>query len=182
MSHSFHKPLTEKQVSALFSQLKPILDPDLLWLGIETKNGVERPVGFMILVPEVNTWFRFLNGKFGLWSKLKFLFFKWRTPAKRATGVVFGVDPDYQGTGLAFGLVTSVIERLSQEKKYENVELNWIGSFNSKMISFLSRLEAVLVRKHATYVKELSENLTLPQPLTRVTHSVTSVTSSSAAL
>jgi hypothetical protein len=77
-----------------------------------------------------------LNGKFGLWQKLKFLYYRKFIPCKKAVGIVFGIVPEWQGKGVDAYLITEAHQMLHQVSvPYEDYEMLWIGDFNPKMLN-----------------------------------------------
>jgi hypothetical protein len=65
-------------------------------------------------------------------------------------GVVFGVVPDFQGKGLEGAMVVACKADVVKAG-YLELEMNWIGDFNPKMIHLLDSLGSDLVKRHATY-------------------------------
>jgi hypothetical protein len=69
------------------------------------------PIAIFINLPDLNQWFKYLNGKFGLLQKLYFLWVKKFKPNKKFVGVVFGVVPEFQGKGVdAYIIARSAIQ------------------------------------------------------------------------
>jgi hypothetical protein len=64
-------------------------------------------------------------------------------------GVIFGVIPDFQGKGLEGAIIMSC-RPVVIKTKYRDLEMNWIGDFNPKMMHLLETLDSVPVKKHAT--------------------------------
>ena len=52
--------------------MKPILDEHISWFIYEN----DKPIAMWINIPDLNQWFKYLNGKFGWLEKLKFLLAK----------------------------------------------------------------------------------------------------------
>ena len=70
--HGGLKQLDKKVVLKMFESMKPVMDEKISWF-IYYKDD---PIGIWINLPDLNQWFKYLNGKFSLWHKLKFLWFK----------------------------------------------------------------------------------------------------------
>jgi hypothetical protein len=104
-------------------------------------------------LPDLNQWFKYLNGKFGLIQKLKFLWLKKFKHNKKFTGLVFGVVPEWQGKGVdayIIGASAKVIQ--SDACPYTEYEMQWIGDFNPKMLNVASTIgEVTTSRKLSTY-------------------------------
>jgi GNAT superfamily N-acetyltransferase len=146
--------LTEQQAKHLVKQMKPIMDEKLLWFGYYK----EEPILFFLSLPEVNQVFKYLNGKLNWLGKLKFVWYRWSKPTKKAFGVLFGVIPEHQGKGVD-GAVIEKFRQLAQggNFQYNHYEMNWIGDFNPKMIRVVEQINAPVVKRHATYRKLFDE-------------------------
>ena len=132
---------------ALFNSLKPIVDPSIVYFAYYDN----KPIGMYLQLPEVNQAFKFVNGNLNLWGKLKFLFHKKRGAITRCFGMVFGIDPEFQGRGVE-GIIFKFMEDTTvQEGRYKDLIITWIGDFNPKMIAIVKNLGAKQIREMATY-------------------------------
>jgi len=137
-----------KVAKALMNQMKPIIDEKIIWFGFYE----EKPVAFFIMLPEVNQIFKYVNGKLDLYGKLVFLYCKLMKTNKKMFGTVFGVVPDHQGKGVD-AAITEKTRRVVQGsyQRYEDVELNWIGDFNLRMIHMVEQVGVERSKIHKTY-------------------------------
>ena len=94
--HGGLKQMEKKQAVILFKSMKPVMDEKIIWYAYHK----DEPIAIFINLPDLNQWFKYLNGKFGLLHKLKFLWVKKNKPNKKFTGIVFGVVPEWQGKGI----------------------------------------------------------------------------------
>ncbi|MBI5856168.1 MAG: hypothetical protein HZB42_00855 [Sphingobacteriales bacterium] len=156
--HGGMKQLEEKVVYKMFRSMKPVLDERINWF-VYYKG---EPVGIWINLPDLNQWFKYLNGKFSLWHKLKFLWIKARNKNKKFTGLVFGLVPEFQGKGVDSYMIVEgakVIQNVYIENGeykmgkpiYEDYEMQWIGEFNPKMINVAEALNTYRSRILTTY-------------------------------
>ncbi len=156
--HGGLKQLEEKVVLKMFQSMKPVMDERVNWF-IYYKG---EPIGVWINLPDLNRWFKYLNGKFSLWHKLKFLWVKATVPNKKFTGLVFGVVPEFQGKGADSYLIIEgcrVIQNLKIENGdyilgkpiYDDYEMQWIGEFNPKMINVAEAIAGNRSRILTTY-------------------------------
>lgn len=130
--HGGLKQLPKEQVILLFKKMKPVMDERIIWFAYH-KN---EPIAIFVNLPDLNQWFKHLNGKFGLLQKLKFLWLKQFNPNKKFSGIVFGVIPEWQGKGIdAFIVVESAKLIQTAAIPYTEYEMQWIGDFNPKMIN-----------------------------------------------
>ena len=145
--HGGLKQMPREQAIIMFKKMKPVMDPKLGYFVYYNNE----PVAAFINLPDLNQWFKYLHGKFGLWQKLKFLLVKQFKPNKKFTGLVFGVVPEWQGKGVDNYLIGEA-HKVLQDMPYEESELQWIGDFNPKMINIAKNLgETHLSRRLATF-------------------------------
>jgi hypothetical protein len=123
------------------------LDEDIIWFAYYN----DEPVGFFIMIPELNQIFKHLNGKFGLFEKLKFIYYKWRCVCKKMFGLVFGIIPEFQGKGLEGAIVIAAAKKIQPLGRYTDFEMNWIGSFHPKMIKICESVGSKVIKTHHTY-------------------------------
>jgi hypothetical protein len=147
--HGGLKEMKKEQVLLMFKKMKPVMDERLLWFAYEN----EKPIAMFINLPDLNQWFKHLNGKFDLLHKLKFLWVKKTKPCKKFTGLVFGIIPEFQGKGIDAYLVGEAYKDVMQPSfEYTEYEMQWIGDFNPKMLNVAQGLGDVFQsRKLATY-------------------------------
>lgn len=156
--HGGLKQLEEKVVRKMFQSMKPVLDERINWF-IYYHN---EPIGMWINLPDLNQWFKYLNGKFSLWHKLKFLWIKATKKNKKFTGLVFGIVPEFQGRGADSYVIVEgcrLIQNLKIENGnyelgtpiYEDYEMQWIGEFNPKMVNVAEAIAGNRSRILTTY-------------------------------
>ena len=145
--HGGLKQLSEAVVLKMFKSMKPVMDERINWF-IYFKG---EPIGIWINLPDLNQWFKYLNGKFDLLRKLKFLWVKKTKKNKKFTGLVFGIVPEFQGKGVDAYLIMEGAKIIQGEHLYEDYEMQWIGEFNPKMINVTEALPCYRSRKLITY-------------------------------
>ena len=115
----------------MFKAMKPVMDEKISWFVYYN----ERPIAMFINLPDLNQWFKYLNGKFDLLHKLKFLWIKKTKPCKKFVGLVFGIVPDFQGKGVDSYIITEAAKVVQPTTAYTEYEMQWIGDFNPKMVN-----------------------------------------------
>ena len=145
--HGEGKQLTKAQTMKLFTTLKPVINEHISWFVYEN----EKPIAMWMNIPDLNQWFKYLNGKFGLWQKLKFLVLKKFKPNKKMVGLVFGIVPEWQRKGIDGYMIWEGTKHFRKTTDFEDYEMQWIGDFNPKMIRIAENLETEVTRKLATY-------------------------------
>jgi GNAT superfamily N-acetyltransferase len=147
--HSGVKEITPAHAMALLKSLKPILDERLVWFAYYD----DEPVGFLIMIPEMNQVFRYVGSRLNLLGKLRFLwYFRVRKVCTKALGIIFGFVEEHQRKGLE-GAMVYAFRRVALAKgfPYKEIELNWIGDFNPSMIRIVEMVGFKVKKTHVTY-------------------------------
>ena len=98
-------------------------------------------IAMFINLPDINQYFKHLNGKFGLLQKLEFVWRQKFRASRKFVGVVFGVVPQWQGKGIdayIIGECSKIVQ--VPPYHYTEYEMQWIGDFNIKMINVAESL------------------------------------------
>lgn len=143
------KPMTKKQAKNLIATLKPVLVDYLLWLGYYK----DEPIAMFFMMPELNQYFKHVNGKMNWLGKLKFVWHQWRKTNRKMYGFLFGVVPEHRKKGVEGAIIIEANEVVVPKKRWDDLELIWIGDFNPKMMRIAEHLGAEIVKVHATYRK-----------------------------
>ncbi len=144
--HGGLKELKKDVVHTMFKQMQPVMDEEIIWFVYYK----DQPIAMWINIPDLNQWFRYLDGKFGLWSKLKFLWIKKFRRCTRFTGVAFGVVPEFQGKGVDTFMIVEGAKIIQTREGYEDYEMQWIGDFNPRMINIAQSLGTYRSRRLVT--------------------------------
>ena len=143
-------PLTDKEADYLAASLKPVIDPDLVFIA-ETDDGT--PVGMSIALPDLHQALRWSGGgsmfPFGL---LKFLWHRRRINQFRLWGM--GVIEEYRSQGIdaVFHVETT---RAALAKGYRHAEASWVLETNTMMIRILEHLGLQRYKTYRVYEKSL---------------------------
>ena len=147
--HGGLKQLNKELVLIMFKKMKPVMDESLVYFAYHKGTAI----AMFINLPDINQYFKHLNGKFGLLQKLEFV---WRQKFRRSrkfVGVVFGVVPEWQGTGID-SYIIGECRKIIQVPNYlyTEYEMQWIGDFNPKMINVAENFgDTYRSRNLATY-------------------------------
>ena len=148
--------MSSLQAKNIMKQIKPIIDEKIIWYGYYE----DEPIAFYINLPEVNQIFKHVNGKLDLIGKLKFLWHKYTRSCNKMLGLVFGIAPEHQGKGLEGALVMATAQMVQKDyQRYDDLEMNWIGDFNPKMIRVVEQVGGDIVKTHITYRKLFDETI-----------------------
>jgi len=129
--HGGLKELKKEQVLISFKKMKPVMDEKIIWFVYHKKE----PIAIFTNLPDLNQWFKYLDGKFDFWHKLKFMWVKWTKPNKKFVGLVFGIVPEFQGMGIDAYIIHEAGMVIQSLNRYTEYEMQWIGAFNPKMIN-----------------------------------------------
>ena len=146
-SHKGNKSMAVAQAVKMFKKMGPIVDGRIVWFAYH--KG--KPIAMWLNIPDINQMIRHLNGKFHLLAKIHFMILKWRKICRGMVGVVFGVVPEHQGTGVDYYMIVEGEKEIKTNTKYRELELQWQGDFNPKMLNISKNLEAEKARTLITY-------------------------------
>lgn len=93
--HGGMKELKKEQVMTMFRTMKPVMDERIIWFTYHQ----EKPIAIFVNLPDLNQWFRYLNGKFDLLHKLKFLWVKRTNPAPSSPELCLASCPNTRAWG-----------------------------------------------------------------------------------
>ena len=145
------KSMTEEEAQKLMQTLKPIIDRDIIYFAYHN----EEPIGFFVMVPDLNCIIGKFGGKFGIIEKLRLMWdLKVRKVCNRTFGIIFGITPEYQGKGVESAIMYYIHEAFVKTGRshYASFEFAWIGDFNPVMNRMIERYICASKHKmHTTY-------------------------------
>ncbi|PWT99801.1 MAG: N-acetyltransferase [Bacteroidetes bacterium] len=140
-------PITEQSIRESFQKLKPIMDERLIWFSYV--NG--EPASLVVIVPDANELIKNLNGKLNFFGKLKFALNKYGRKNKKMRAIIMGTKSKFQKHGLESAMFIKLKEYVLPLNQYVELELSWVGDFNTKMIAIHEATGATFSKKHITY-------------------------------
>ena len=149
--HAGVQPMTLDQARGIVREMGPVLDERVLAFAYYD----DEPIAFFINIPELNQIFKHVGHRLDALGKLRFVWERWRymrRPDKKLLGILYGVVPRFQGKGVDQALVAWTQEPFSAHG-YRNIEMNWIGDFNPRMLVTTRSIGAKIIKTHATYRK-----------------------------
>lgn len=141
--------VTDATIEETINKIKPVMDPNLIWFAYTAKD---EPVAFVMILPDTNELIKGLNGRLNLLGKLKFVWNRFTVKHKRMRAVIMGTKEQYRNMGLESCLFMKLQEYTRPLKHYEELELSWVGDFNSKMLALHEAVGATYAKKHTTYI------------------------------
>ncbi|MCB0637296.1 MAG: hypothetical protein KDC54_11795 [Lewinella sp.] len=145
--HEGNKTMEERTARKIFQSIQPIMDPYLIWFVYHEGE----PIAMWINIPDINQIVKKLNGKLHWWNKLRFAYYRWRGVVDRFAGIVFGVIPEFQGKGVDYYMIVEGEKTIKTKTRYRELELEWQGDFNPKILNISRSLGATEKRRMATY-------------------------------
>ncbi len=145
--HEGNKQLNKEVAHKMFKAMRPVMDENLIWFVYHN----DEPIAFWVNLPELNQIFKHLDGRFDFFAKLKYLWLKKKGICNKFTGIVFGVIPEYQGKGIDYYMIVEGAKVIQKKKQYDELELQWQGDFNPKILNISRNLGAKQSRLLATY-------------------------------
>jgi hypothetical protein len=145
--HEGNKQMSREVAFKMFTSMKPAIDEYLIWFVYHK----EEPIAFWINLPELNQIFKNFHGKFGPWEKLKFLWMKRGGVNDKFTGIVFGVIPEYHSKGIDYYMIREGARVIQTKTRYNELELQWQGDFNPKILNISRHIGARQSRLLTTY-------------------------------
>ena len=150
VQHEHFSPITREVVKRGLDAARPVLIEEFIWFAYYENE----PIGFLVMIPDVNQILKRLNGKLHLWNKIRFLFYKWTRTITRTRITILGVVPKFQGGGVESALFWHLQEPVLVKRPHlKEIEISWVGDFNPKMQSLLEAMNAKPGKKHITYRK-----------------------------
>lgn len=146
-THGQGKTMDERTVRKMFAKMKPVMDETITWFTYYK----DEPIAFWVNLPDLNQFFKHMNGKFGPLQKLYFLWLQKFGKCTRFLGIVFGIIPEFQGKGVDAFMIMEAAKIIQGQMKYDTYEMQWIGDFNPKMINIAESLGTHRSRRLATY-------------------------------
>lgn len=145
--HENFKPIDRKTLDATMKKSKSFMVEELIWFAYH--NG--KPIGFIVLFPDINQIIKGFNGKLGLANKLSFWWKKKKKIMTRARVVILGVVPKFQRSGVESGIFWHLKGAVEKNPQFKELELSWVGDFNPKMRVLQESMGAEFGKKHITY-------------------------------
>lgn len=139
------KPMDKEDALAIMKAIKPIIDPEIIFFAYFN----DEPVGFFVMIPDLNRIIGKFHGKLNLVNKIRLMWdLKVRHASNRMFGLIFGITPEFQGKGIESAIMKHILEKYvrSSRNHYTDIEFAWIGDFNPVMNRMIERY--VLARRH----------------------------------
>ncbi len=147
-THGNYKPVRIEELRKMLNDSKNFLDEEFIWYVYHN----EKPIGFFMMIPDLNQIFqRLKNGKLNLLKSIKIIWLKKRRTISRCRVIVLGVIPKYQNRGIESGIFWHLKKVMLRKHWYNDMEMSWVGDFNPKMNALFKSFGAAKTNTHITY-------------------------------
>jgi RimJ/RimL family protein N-acetyltransferase len=136
-------------------EASPVIDEELIWFAYYN----DKPIGFFVLLPDLNQILKHFNGKLHAWNMIRFVWYKMTHEMTRMRGVVGGVLYSHQNTGVEAAIFYHLYQVFEKKRWLKELELSWVGDYNPKMIATYEALGAKRAKTHITYRYLINDKL-----------------------
>lgn len=137
-------PMTSGEATSLASRLRAVLAPDLALIA----EWGDRPVGFILCLPDYNPALRLLRGRLTPWGLARFLWQRRRLEGVRL--MALGVIPEARRRGVDAVLFRETLAAL-QRRGHRWVEAGWILEENMVVRRAVERWGGKVVKRYRIY-------------------------------
>ena len=146
-------PMTNEEMDFMAARLKPVLVPELLWLGEAPKpDGSLEPIAFMLMLPDYNVAIAPTRGRLLPFGWLKFLLAQKRIKTVRV--VTLGVKGPWRQSGIQSIMMADSL-RFLLSKGYNGAEVSWLLEDNELVIGAVRLWGGQLYKTYRIYEKAL---------------------------
>lgn len=139
-----HLPFTDRQFDNIFSELKPVLDPNMAIFA--EKDG--ETIGFILSIPDGSPAMKELDGRLYPWRLVKALIAFKKTRTLRT--ILMGILPEYRKKDIDAVLILHTIQN-ALKFGYDCSDCSLIAETNKRMIGALKYLNADPYKGYRVY-------------------------------
>lgn len=140
-------PINPDILEESLRKAKPIIDEETVVFMYQN----DKPIGFWVLLPDLNQILKYLNGKLDPLSLIKFLYYKKIHKMTRLRGVVGGVKYSHHNQGIETAIFYHLYQVFSKKPWIKEIELSWVGDYNQRMMSSNEAIGGIKMKTHVTY-------------------------------
>ncbi|HTR03580.1 MAG TPA: N-acetyltransferase [Thermoanaerobaculia bacterium] len=146
-------PMTPEEMDFMAARMKPLLVPELLWLGeVRKPDGTLDPIAFMLMLPDFNTAMKPLKGRLLPFGWLKFLLGVKKIKTVRV--LTLGIKLPYRQSGIQSIMMADSL-RFLLSKGYTGAEVSWLLEDNELVIAAVRLWGGRLYKTYRIYEKAL---------------------------
>lgn len=144
------KPVTMEEVRNIMTLAKPYADEDLI--AIARENETNRPIGFVLSLPDYNEILKDFKGKLGPIQIAQFL--RRKNKLKNLRIFVLFVVPEYRKMGVSYAIYHTVYLN-AVKKGYETMEGSTIWDYNIPMLNDIEKVGADRTITYRVYQRKI---------------------------
>jgi GNAT superfamily N-acetyltransferase len=144
-------PMTDAEFDHLAANLKPLLDPNLVFIA--EIDG--EPIGVSIALPDLHQPLKHMGGRWFPFGWLKFLWYRWKIDTVRL--LIMGVIEEHRRSGIDALFYLEIGREMLKKKQYRRLECSWVLESNEAMWRILERIGAHRYKTYRIYEKSLSD-------------------------
>ena len=144
------KPITMEEVRNVMTLAKPYADEDLI--AIARENETNRPIGFVLSLPDYNEILKDFKGKLGPIQIAQFL--RRKNKLKNLRIFVLFVVPEYRKMGVSYAIYHTVYLN-AVKKGYETMEGSTIWDYNIPMLNDIEKVGADRTITYRVYQRKI---------------------------
>ena len=149
-------PMTGEEMDFMAARLKPLLVPELLWIGEAPRpDGGLEPMAFMLMLPDYNVAIAPTRGRLLPFGWLRFLLARSRVRTVRV--VTLGVKKPWRQSGIQSIMMADSL-RFLLKKGYTGAEVSWLLEDNELVIGAVRLWGGKLYKTYRIYEKSLDES------------------------
>jgi len=146
-------PMTGEEMDFMAARLKPLLVPELLWIGEAPRpDGSLEPMAFMLMLPDYNVAIAPTRGRLLPFGWLRFLLARSRVRTVRV--VTLGVKKPWRQSGIQSIMMADSL-RFLLRKGYTGAEVSWLLEDNELVIGAVRLWGGRLYKTYRIYDKAL---------------------------
>jgi GNAT superfamily N-acetyltransferase len=144
-------PMTDAEFDHLAANLKPLLDPNLVFIAeIDSE-----PIGVSIALPDLHQPLKHMGGQWFPFGWLKFLWYRWKIDTVRL--LIMGVIEEHRRSGIDALFYLEIGREMLKKKQYRRLECSWVLESNEAMWRILERIGAHRYKTYRIYEKSLGD-------------------------
>ena len=146
-------PMTGEEMDFMAARLKPLLVPELLWIGEAPRpDGSLEPMAFMLMLPDYNVAIAPTRGRLLPFGWLRFLLARSRVRTVRV--VTLGVKKPWRQSGIQSIMMADSL-RFLLRNGYTGAEVSWLLEDNELVIGAVRLWGGRLYKTYRIYDKAL---------------------------
>ncbi|MCB0739005.1 MAG: GNAT family N-acetyltransferase [Bacteroidetes bacterium] len=154
-SNSEFNAISFEEAMRLFKAMKHVLVEEFIWFAY----AQDRPIGVLVVIPDINTVLKPLKGRFNKWNRIRFHFFRRSTSIHNLKAMVIGVAPKFQGFGIDTVLVYKFYKEVVKTDQYRTAELPRNEAKNQAIMQMMQNMNAEIFKRHVIYQIEIGKKL-----------------------